>query len=155
MGVFAGTVAHHLLDAGVVLGHKPVVVGTREEAAIILPHLAEHGHVTVVGGTAPTGDGLASRLDWWPGYRPLRLHGTDRVDQLDIGRGDAVVPLYCDAVILAGPALPLRNIDGAVRDDSEGVVFVQPLDPTLDAAGVARAVHPTAPVPPPQGELVP
>ena len=33
----------------------------------------------------------------------------------------------CDAVILAASPRPLRNIDGAMLDPSEGVTFVQPL----------------------------
>lgn len=153
-GVFASTVAHHLLDAGVVLGHRPVVVGGTDEAAIVLPHLMEHGRVTVVGGTPPAG-ALGERVDWWPGYSPLRLHGTDRVDLLDIGHGSATVQLYCDAVILAGPLLPLRNVDGAVRDQSDGVVFVQPLDPGLDARALRRVVQEAAAPTRPEGVLVP
>jgi len=155
-GVFAATVAHHLLDAGVVLGRKPVIVGSPADAAIVLSHLAEHGHVTIVGGERSDRSGsIHDTVDWWPGYRPLRLHGTDRVDLLDVSDGVAHSRLYCDAVILAGPALPLRNIDGAVRDDSVGVTFVQPLEPALGATRLRDAVRRDLTSPRLQGTLVP
>ncbi|MGO1972214.1 MAG: FAD-dependent oxidoreductase [Propionibacteriaceae bacterium] len=139
-GVFAATVAHHLLEAGVRLGRRPVVVGTASEAALVIPHLLKHGGATVVGGCPPngvTGTPLGSHaIDWWPGYRPLRFTGADRVAMVQVGDGRAEFELPCDSVVLAASPKPLRNIDGAVRDASSGVTFIQPLDPAATAAEV-------------------
>lgn len=144
-GVFAVTVAHHLLDAGVVLGRRVAVVGSAEAAAIVLPHLSHGGTVTVIGGNPPAArepnPDLADVVSWWTGYRPLRVTGTDRVDTLVVSDGRAEFDIHCDAVILAADPRPLRNIDGAVGNDSPGVDFIQPLDPALDAEAVAASAR--------------
>lgn len=141
-GVFAVTVAHHLLDAGVVLGRNSVVIGSADDAAIVLPHLTKHGHVSVVGEAPSKGGGrFAESVDWWPKYRPLHVRGTDRVDRIRIGDGSVETELYCDAVIFAGDPRPFRNIDGAVREGSPDVTFIQPLDAGLGVAAVQEVVR--------------
>ena len=85
-GVFAATVAHHLLDAGVVLGRRTVVVGTGDGAELVIPHLLRDGTVTVVGGEPRTRP-LPQRLLSWPGYRPVRMTGSGRVDKIVVTDG--------------------------------------------------------------------
>lgn len=142
-GVFAATVAHHLLDANVLLGRRTAVVGTAEDAAIVLPHLSHDGTVTVIGGAAPpeAASQYAGSVRWWPGFRPVRMTGSDRVDTLTVTDGRTEFEIHCDCVILAGEPKPLRNVDGAVRDGSPDVFFIQPLDPALQASDVAAVAH--------------
>jgi hypothetical protein len=53
--------------------------------------------------------------------------GAGRVSTLILARAGAQRRVLCDAVILAGEPRPLRNVDGAVTDGSDGVTFIQPI----------------------------
>jgi hypothetical protein len=136
-GVFPATVAHHLLDAGIVLGRRTVVLGTGDWADLVVPHLGSHGRVTVIGGTAadePPPPGIR----WLPDYRPLRIRGMDRVNEVVVGNGRAEQVIGCDSVVLAGSPRPLRNVDGAIRDDAAGVRFVQSIAAGMNAEDVVQ-----------------
>lgn len=148
-GVFAVTVAHHLLDAGVVLGRRAVVVGEANSAGSVLDHLTHHGHVDLVdpGGHAdpsdperlPTGELSQSGLKWWQGWRAVKMTGSARVNSVLITNGQAELALDCDCVILAGGERALRNVDGAISDASPGVVFVAPQSTNLSAMAAVAA----------------
>ncbi len=151
-GVFSATVAHHLLEAGVVLGRRPVLVGTGHWAEAVLPELARSAMcIEIIGAAIPheagqsstvgeadyrTSSGDAVSLRRWPRYRAIEVHGSDRVNRVRISNGCIEHQLSCDAVILAGQLRPLRNVDGAVRDCAPRVSFVQPDDTGMNAESV-------------------
>jgi NADPH-dependent 2,4-dienoyl-CoA reductase/sulfur reductase-like enzyme len=135
-GVFSATVAHHLLDAGIVLGRRCVVTGWGDWAELVVPHLRPRSGVTIVGGAGA--DMLPwPEVSWWPDYRPVSIHGGARVERITISDGRTDRTLRCDCVILAGQPRALRNVDGANRDGAEGVTFIQPTAAGLGPDGVA------------------
>jgi len=140
-GVFQATVAHHLLEAGIVLGRRCVVTGWGDWVELVVPHLLAAGDVTIVGGSGP-GTLEWPQARWWPGYRPVAVHGGSRVDRIEITDGPSNQTLSCDCVVFAGEPKALRNVDGANREDADRTTFIQPTAPGLDpdaVIGYARA----------------
>ena len=141
-GVFPATVAHHLLEAGVSLGRRPLVLGGGEWADLLVPLLMGRGPVTVVGDDP--GADIVGAVDFslhqqsvvrrWPGHRATRVSGTSRVDRVELeGPSGHRQVVHCDCVVVAGELRPLRNVDGAVADSAPGVHFVQPTAPRQGA----------------------
>ena len=100
--------------------------------------------MTVVGGTRH--DELPwPGVRWWPGYRAVSVHGESRVDRLEVTDGVARHFVRCDCVIFAGEPRPLRNVDGANRQDADRASFIQPTavglgpDAVIDYARKAAA----------------
>ena len=118
--------AHHLLEIGVRLGDQAVIVGTGDWAKRVGHLLKEQDCYTCV---VPA-DGESDRPDfgdeWWPGWVPVEVRGDRRVREILLAKGDLRQRILCDAVILAGGAKPMRNIDGAVFEEmSDGVTYIQ------------------------------
>jgi len=119
-GVFAGTVAHHLLEGKVRLGERPVVCGDGYWAELVLAELGDGARATRVGAAPASGPEAAAWSDW----RPLAVRGRDRVEELLVGRGEEERALPCDCVVLAADQRPLRNVDGAIVEAAD-VTFAQ------------------------------
>jgi D-hydroxyproline dehydrogenase subunit alpha len=135
-GIFSATVAHHLLDAGIVLGRRPVVSGHSFWLDLILPQLREQGaQPTVVGASSDGGSGEGGE---WPAYRVIAVHGHARVERVTISDDRSVREIEGDALVLAGDLRPLRNVDGAIRDGSVSTSFLQPLDDGMDPSTVVK-----------------
>jgi NADPH-dependent 2,4-dienoyl-CoA reductase/sulfur reductase-like enzyme len=131
-GVFAATVAHHLLQAHVPLGRRIALCGTGFWADITIAHLPRGTELTVVGnGPIPTAPFGVSQTQW-PNDRGVEVIGDDRVTGLVTEVGGSRRTLPCDAVVLAGDLRPLRNVDGAIVDATD-VTYVQPTAPVLTA----------------------
>ena len=131
-GVFAATVAHHLLQAHIPLGRRIALCGTGFWADITTAHLPRGTEVTVVGdGPAPTAPAGVSQTQW-PDHRAVEIIGDDRVTGLVTEAGGHRRTLACEAVVLAGDLRPLRNVDGAIVDGPD-VTYVQPTAPALTA----------------------
>jgi hypothetical protein len=148
-GVFVGTVAHHLLEAGVRLGRRTVVTGWGDWVEMIVPSLLEGGDVTLVGG-GPQDQLPWPEVHWWPGYRPRRLLGDARVERVEVSNGGEPRAVCCDSVIFAGELTALRNIDGANQESAQRTTFIQPTAIGLDAEAVinhARAAAATVRLP--------
>ncbi len=144
-GVFPATVAHHLLEAGVSLGRRPLVLGGGEWADLLVPLLTSRGPVTLVGDDPGADSGAMqdshlhqpSLVRRWPGHRATRVSGTSRVDRVELeGASGHRQVVHCDCVVVAGELRPLRNVDGAVADDAVSVHFVQPTAPRQGADDV-------------------
>jgi D-hydroxyproline dehydrogenase subunit alpha len=130
-GIFSATVAHHLLDAGIVLGRRPAVSGRSFWLDLILPQLREQGaHPAVVGGDGDGGQ--------WPGHRVIAVHGHARVERVTISDDRSVSEIECDALVLAGDLRPLRNVDGAIRDGAASTSFLQPLEDRMDPSTLVK-----------------
>ena len=139
-GVLPATVALHFAEAKVLLGHQIVFVGTGDWAHAAARVIAEHPcQITVVAS-----DGAATpefrHEALWSGWTPVSVAGAGRVSSLTLERDGVERSLSCDAVVLADRPRPLRNVDGAVLDPSEGVAFVQGVHERISArSAVAEA----------------
>ncbi|MCW3063857.1 MAG: dihydropyrimidine dehydrogenase subunit [Solirubrobacterales bacterium] len=126
-GVFAGTVAHHLMEAHIALGRHLAVCGSGYWADLVLAEAPSHARVTVVGGDVPASPRVAAA---WPGYAPVEVRGRDRVEQLVIERDGHARAIDCDCVVLAADQRPIRNVDGAITATPD-VTYVQLCADTL------------------------
>jgi hypothetical protein len=113
-GVVSATVASHLAETGVLVGRRPAIVGDGDWARRADAELRHAGAepIRITG-------------------RALTVRGGARVEELVCD--DGVVT--CDAVVLAQGLVPLRNVDGAVRDGIR-TVYAQPCD---DPGSIAEA----------------
>lgn len=142
-GVLPGTVALHLLEAKVVLGWRPVVVGDGWLARALVRELAHQGaRITWLVDAEPVDAEPVAEL--LVGWTPVSLDGRTRVATMVATRGAERTRLTCDAVLLTGDPRPLRNVDGAVLDPSPGVTFVQAGVGELGARSVIEAARRTA-----------
>ena len=147
-GVVPGSAALHLTQAGVLLGHRPLVAGSGAFAA----HCA---HVQLAAGasevtmtlpaSAPGEVRVPAGVRVFAGYRVASVHGTSRVEAAVLrlesgpsgGAGEPARPagqslpsggepqrIATDALILAAGMRPMRNIEGAIND-RKGVFFCQ------------------------------
>jgi pyridine nucleotide-disulfide oxidoreductase len=148
-GVLPGSAALHLTQAGVLLGHRPLIAGSGAFAA----HCAE---VQLAAGASEVMMTLPARaasevrvpagVRMFAGYRVASVHGTPRVEVAVLrlegspaaGAGEHSRPadqspladgepqrIATDAVILAAGMRPMRNIEGAITE-RDGVSFCQP-----------------------------
>jgi len=140
-GVVPASAAIHLTESGVLLGHRPAILGSGALAARLAALLREAGasSVTVIANDAE----LLNPIDadqFYLGWRLESIHGTGRVNAVVVCRDGTRERVLADAVILAAGRLPMRNIEGAVFPN-RGVVFCQSrADPKNihDANSVAR-----------------
>jgi pyruvate/2-oxoglutarate dehydrogenase complex dihydrolipoamide dehydrogenase (E3) component len=120
-GVIPGPVALHLVEAGVLCGRYPVILGGGQLASECADLLLRAGatRVTVV---APDGlhTAFPAGVETHPHWAIASIHGSRRVSSVTLDSPGET--LACDAVILASERRPLRNIEGAVFD-GPGVVF--------------------------------
>ena len=139
-GVVSATVAEHLVGARVVLGREPLIAGVSHWAELVAHRMHRAGaRVRVLG---QPGSVRPAWADEWMGTGvPRVVHGRARIERLDWSPEPAG-PLHhlpCDALVLAAPARPLRNVEGAVFG-GEAATFIAELDLAVGAAGiVARA----------------
>lgn len=148
-GVLPGSAALHLTQAGVLLGHRPLVAGSGAFAA----HCAQvqlAAGASEVTMTLPARAASAVRVPAavrvFAGYRVASVHGTARIEvavlrlesrpPADAGerpRPEGQPPaadgepqrIATDALILAARMRPMRNIEGA-STERDGVFFCQP-----------------------------
>ncbi len=127
-GVLAATVAEHLAGARVTLGRHTLVYGVSHWAALVAHRLAARGTRLVVLGQP--GAGRPAWADTWLGTGVLRsVHGRPRLERVawsaapdgELRHQDA------DALVIAAPARPLRNVEGAVFG-GEAVTFIAETD---------------------------
>jgi len=127
-GVLPVTAAVHLLEAGVRLGRRIAVLGDGWWAKRLA---AVAGSRTTVIGICSDPAPLDYATEAWPGWRPTRLRGTDRVTGVFVARCGVTELVSCDAVVTALAVVPYRNVDG-VLGTAPSVAFVQPHAATAD-----------------------
>jgi len=113
-GVWPGSAALHLTQAGVLLGHRPLIAGSGPFAI----HCAE---MQLAAGAAQVAAGIRVFAD----YRVASVHGAARVEVAVVHGPAESLRLPADALILAAGLRPMRNIEGAIND-RDGVLFCQP-----------------------------
>jgi hypothetical protein len=135
-GVLPISVAKHFLEANPRLWRNAVIVGDgpgASEAARLI--VAGGGSVTYIGQRRePPEWATAARPEW----RAASVVGRNHVTGIGIERDGEADLLSCDAVLLAGPPRPVRNVEGAVPDDAEDVLYLQDI-PTTTFAETLRA----------------
>jgi D-hydroxyproline dehydrogenase subunit alpha len=119
-GVLPGSAALHIVESGVLLGRRPLIVGGGSLAGSLVAVLREAGaeEVTVVApeGLLDPRAGEADRL--FAHWDATAAHGNPRVQSVQIvhrSRPDSGMRVFCDALILAHGRLPMRNVEGAVE----------------------------------------
>jgi hypothetical protein len=124
-GVFAATVAKHLLETRAVTWRRPVILGDAWWAPAIARQLHTFG--AVVTAVVP---GTGSAPDWADdsrvGWNARAVLGDERVTELVIADGQRQTTIPCDVVILCADPRPIRNVEGAIADDAIGVTYLQP-----------------------------
>ena len=108
-GVVPVTAAVHLLESGARLGRRIAVLGdgwwSRRLAA------RANGETVVIGIAPDPETPLDFATERWPGWRAIRLEGTDRVTGVFVTRQEITELVTCDAVVTAQATVPYRNVD--------------------------------------------
>lgn len=132
-GIIPGTVAMHLMDRGVTVGHRPLIVGEGSLALSLTRRLLKRGdevHLVLPSNETPLHDdddifSTAAGIHRYLGAVPIRATGENRVSSVRVRWTDGrKLDVACDALILAHGRIPYRNIDGAIFD-APGVLFAQ------------------------------
>jgi D-hydroxyproline dehydrogenase subunit alpha len=146
-GIVSATVAEHLLGARVRLGRLPLVYGVSHWADLVARRLHAQGlRVRVLGQPGAVRPAWAD--EWLGSGVPRIALGQPRISHLEISAepGGPLETVTCDALILAAPARPVRNVEGAVFA-GDHVTFIQetdlaagPTDVVARAEAAARAL---------------
>lgn len=122
-GVIPATVALHLLESGVALWRSPVVIGEGHWASEIIAAITKQGGkcTSVITGEAGSDSGVTTIED----AKNFKVFGTSRVERFECDVAEETLKIACDSVILAGPARPNRNIEGALIEPDVNCAFVQ------------------------------
>lgn len=128
-GVVPATVAEHLLQAGVKLWNRVVVIGDGPWARTVAHECRDLGTRVIA-----VADLTASSTPWADEHhdRPagLTISGGSRVEGVRLRNPTGDVTIACDAVVLAADPRPNRNVEGALLEGSTGVTFLQDVAPT-------------------------
>lgn len=128
-GVLPGSAAVHLSESGVLLGHRPVIVGSGQLARHLAPLLFAGGAASVLVVTEKSSvTGFAEGVSVVPRSTVIAANGMPRINSVLLRGPGGTTRLAADALLLAGGRVPMRNIEGAVY-----------VGPTTEAPGVAEA----------------
>lgn len=146
-GVVSATVAEHLVGARVTLGQNPILLGVSHWAELVAHRM--HARGSRVRALGLPGDARPAWADDWLGTAtPHAVHGRPRIAELEVSRDGVTgrVRIPCDALVIAAPARPIRNVEGAVSG-GERVTFIcetdlaaSPTDIVGRAEAAARAI---------------
>ena len=143
-GVVPGSAALHLTQAGVLLGHRPLIAGSGEFALRCARQQLAAG-ASEVSLTMPAASPLAmgAGIRVFPGYRVVSVHGASRVEVAVLRNHQESLRVLADALILAAGIRPMRNIEGAI-EQRDGVFFCQPQGEARGTQGAEIAASETA-----------
>ncbi len=129
----------HLTQSGVLLGRRPLVIGSgrlaRHYAEVAIAAGADE--VTIVHDGAWMSDADGPRLRQIAGSVVDSVWGMPRISAADIRAGRDTFRIAIDAVILAEGRVPVLNVEGADPEDPRVVQCHRTDDKFSDA--VARA----------------
>lgn len=143
-GVVPASAASRLTQAGVLLGHRPLIAGSGEFALHCAREQLAAG-VSEVVLTMPAESRLAvgAGIRVFPGYRVVSVHGASRVEVVVLRNHQESLRVLADALILAAGMRPVRNIEGAI-EERDGVFFCQPQGGAEGTQGAETAASETA-----------
>jgi hypothetical protein len=142
-GILPGSAAHHFLDSGVLLGRRPVVLGSGPLARHLVESLRDHGARQVVSVGMSRLD--VSAWPWVSRYddsRIISVSGRLRVENVLLKTPSGVQRILTDSVLLAESSIPMRNVEGAITE-RPGVFFCHTEDEDNKTALARRLAHVT------------
>lgn len=133
-GVLPGSAALHMIEAGMLPGHNPVVVGGGSLAASLVGALRHAGAaaVTVIAPDGVLDEGVRDCDRLFEGCEVEAAVGMPRIQHVGVVRGGDAVNgsepqghrVFADALLLAHRRIPMRNVEGAIGP-APGVHFCQ------------------------------
>ena len=122
-GVIPASVALHLLESEVQLWKNVIVIGDGQLAHKVISAITHNGGIctNIVVGATETNTNIRQISN----ARKMKVHGMTRVDKFECEVNGENMQFECDGIILAGPLIPNRNLEGALIDPSKNVTFVQ------------------------------
>lgn len=149
-GVVAASLAEHLVGARVTFGRAPLIYGVSHWSSLVAHRLHERGaRIRVLG---QPGAARPAWADEWLGTGVLcSVGGRPRLESVTWAPASGGEPttVPADALILAAPARPLRNVEGAVFDGT-AVTFIAETDlavTPVELVSRARAAALAIPLP--------
>ncbi|KUI27918.1 FAD-dependent oxidoreductase [Mycobacterium sp. GA-2829] len=138
-GIVTATLALHLLQQRVRLGANVIILGDSRWATECVELMtAGRGTGTSVlwlgGSAAISNPSVTVRQN----VRVTATHGMPRITGVTVEDGESAEQITCDCLILAGPAVPYRNVDGAVLDDAPVVYAQREVGSAEDPAQIGR-----------------
>lgn len=124
-GVLPGSAALHITESGVLLGHRPAIVGGGSLAASLVAALRHAGaeHVTVVAPDGVLDPAVRAADGVIEGWSVTSASGNPRVQAIALAcADDERERIAADALLLAHRRVPMRNVEGAIAA-APGVVF--------------------------------
>ncbi|OBF25119.1 FAD-dependent oxidoreductase [Mycobacterium sp. ACS4331] len=139
-GIMPATLAVHLLQQRVRLGANVIIAGDAPWAAecIELMTAGWGPRASSVLWLADSATISNPSVTVRPGVRIIAAHGMPRITGVAVDAGGALEHIACDCLILAGPAVPYRNVDGAVFEDTAVVYAQRENGSTEDSAQIGR-----------------
>ncbi len=125
-GVIPASVALHLLESEVQLWKNAIVIGDGQLAHKVISAITHYGGSCTNIIAEPTETNTNNRQI--TNARKMKVHGTARVDKFECEVDGENLQFECDGIILAGPLIPNRNLEGALMDPSKNVTFVQDIN---------------------------
>lgn len=140
-GILPGSAAVHLVDSGVLLGRRPVILGGGDLASSCAERLGRSGAeaVTLVAPEGPRAV-FPQGVRVLDGWEVRSVHGRARVASVVVARDGVEQVVPSDALVLAHRRVPMRNVEGAIFA-APGVVFCHSsADPKTEADAWATSV---------------
>ena len=125
-GVIPASVALHLLESEVQLWKNAIVIGDGQLAHKVISAITHYGGIctNIVADSLETNSNNRQIIN----AKKMKVHGTTRVDKFECEVNGENLQFECDGIILAGPLIPNRNLEGALMEPSKNVTFVQDIN---------------------------
>jgi pyruvate/2-oxoglutarate dehydrogenase complex dihydrolipoamide dehydrogenase (E3) component len=125
-GVIPASVALHLLESEVLLWKNTIVIGHGQLALKVISAITHYGGVctNIVADAVETNTNNRQITN----ATKMKVHGRARVDKFECEVNGENLQFECDGIILAGPLIPNRNLEGALIEPSKNVTFVQDIN---------------------------
>jgi NADPH-dependent 2,4-dienoyl-CoA reductase/sulfur reductase-like enzyme len=146
-GILPGSAAIHLIEAGVLPGWNPVVLGSGDLAQHCLTACLRAGAQCVSAvRPAPATFTVPPRAGAYDGWELDSIQGGPRVRRVVLSKDGDTLTVQADAVVLAHGRRPMRNIDNALHDTGIVVGCHSAADPKTDEDAVSTAADAAAQV---------
>jgi pyruvate/2-oxoglutarate dehydrogenase complex dihydrolipoamide dehydrogenase (E3) component len=133
-GILPGSAAVHLIEAGVLPGRRPAVLGSGDLAGhCVSLCLAAGAHSVSVVSPSTRSFAVPAGADTYDGWQLTAIQGWPRVGHVALSRDQESLSVPADAVLIAHERRPMRNIENAIQDGGIVVGCHSAADPKTDA----------------------